>query len=372
MRATVALNQLGTVTAQAIANDSAGNTGQATTNVLVIDSTDTQAPCIKDADIVIHKITNYMLVSPTNLLWAPTSGYEPSSYNDKATRRTYESKERSLKWNEISIYPTLLESVIELQGSTVKDKMHQKMLNLLSRSIPDALLANTITGCAELDEHSELIGFINILNQLAPWPKTYPLLGERFDDLHPILIGSLPLCTNLASAFGDAVKLETLSSTEGEQVLGAVWLPEAILQEPNSRTIAQQWLVPKDQSTAPRQRDSTLGEFKVGFTARRWRELSERGMTPQIPHGRRLLHVIQPQYCLMIGIDPDDMLIRVLQDEIARELEQEIDACFTELPVEMPLVQRVWLAHKRAWAKWSFDCQEILSFIKNKFFNDVE
>jgi YD repeat-containing protein len=63
--ATVTLNQLGTVTARAIALDSAGNTGQATTNVLVIDPTDTEAPVV---NLNLGALSGGVVTAPTNIM----------------------------------------------------------------------------------------------------------------------------------------------------------------------------------------------------------------------------------------------------------------------------------------------------------------
>ncbi|MDZ8140136.1 MAG: hypothetical protein RM049_33415 [Nostoc sp. DedQUE04] len=330
---------------------------------------------IPGLDISVKKITNQLDISPTNLIWASTTGYQTHNYSDEAIRMTFESKAISLKHKEIYVYPTLLDCVIILKGSNNKDEMYQRLFNLLSCSIPHTLMNKTIIGCAELDEHSELISFLNILNRLTPWANAYSFLSERFDDLHPILIGPLNLCRNLSSIFDNVVQLENVSGIDTEQALGIVFIPQTILKNTNSRNIAQPYLVPKDKSNdCYHQLNPILGEFEVGrsrikvFTARRWRELSERGMTPQLREDSKPFHVIQPEYCLKIGIDPDNMLIRVLQDEIARKIEQEINDCFGKLSIEIPLRMRVWLAHERGWSKWSFDCQEVLSFVKNYFF----
>lgn len=157
----------------------------------------------------------------------------------------------------------------------------------------------------------------------------------------------------------------------GEQVLGAVWFPEKVLRDPYTRILAQPWLVPKDQSTAAhRQLDPELGEFKVGYTARRWRELSQKGMTPGLTDAWRPFHIIQPQYCLMISIEPDDMIVKVIQDAIARKIEQEIETNFAEISTDISLTQRVYLAHEKAWLKFgSYD--ELMSFVKEKFFSNL-
>lgn len=139
---------------------------------------------ILEADIVVQKITNQLDISPTNALWAPTRVYEPSSYKAKKIRRSYQSLEISLKWHEVFMYPTLLTSLIELQGSTDKEQVYQIMLDLILKSIPETLAGHAITGYAE-------IGCLdNIVRMLTGWPKTYPLLNERFSELHSILISS--------------------------------------------------------------------------------------------------------------------------------------------------------------------------------------
>ena len=62
--ATVTLNQLGIISAVAMATDSAGNIGQATTNIQVIDTTDTSAPVV---NLDLSGITNSTISAPTDI-----------------------------------------------------------------------------------------------------------------------------------------------------------------------------------------------------------------------------------------------------------------------------------------------------------------
>lgn len=320
------------------------------------------------SDLLIKKINAQLDVSPTNLLWETIFGYEPSSAGNRAIRRTFESKEISLKRNSISSYPTLLDCSIELQTSLSKDKAYQKLFDLLPSFIPIELIDNSTVGCAELLSKKHPTGFLNILNNLAPWPKTYLLLDQFFDDIHPILIGPLSLCNRFVDIFDD-LRLSIVSKNS-EDILGVVLFSEASLQEPDNRIKAQALLVPKDQTTASSDgQENELEEMRVELTGRKWRELSMKGMVPQLLQGWSIFQIIQPKYCLMLGIDVNDMFVRVMQDEISNNLKQEIDSNFEELPPDLSIVERVWIAHESAWLKWSFDCKDILSSTKRTFFH---
>ena len=333
-------------------------------------------------DISLVEINSRLNISSTSSVWASTKDCEVSDGERGHILMIYEAQE-VFPESEINRRPTLLQVIVEFQSSQNKDELYQKLLDLLLRSFPDILKDYQLTGCAQLlkKEQKELVrissDIYSILNQLAPWPKTYPLLDEQFDDLHPILIGPLSRCTSLSNALGNAVTLKTFPLASSEQSLAAIWIPESVLQNPDSATIAAPWLVskPKNESTALRKPDPKLGEFRVGkagivlLTAKRWREV-----LAHLKHrfrGKRPCHIIQPQYCLMIGINPDEMLVWTLDDELATHLEQEVENCWAELPVEMLLEQKVWLAHKTAWESKCFEGREILSFVKAKFFPNL-
>jgi hypothetical protein len=38
-------------------------------------------------------------------------------------------------------------------------------------------------------------------------PKAYPQLGEKFEDLHPVMFGAKQVCSELAAALGKDAKL---------------------------------------------------------------------------------------------------------------------------------------------------------------------
>ena len=80
---------------------------------------------------------------------------------------------------------------------------------------------------------------------------------------------------------------------------------------------------------------------------------------------KRVFHVIQPQYCEMLGIDPDDMIAVSLGDVWAKKFVAEIESSFNQLPDTMSLAERILEAHLKAYGG---GMDQIMKFVKEKFF----
>jgi hypothetical protein len=269
----------------------------------------TKPATIPDPELVITKITNILHLSPTNSLWESASGYEAEGRLDKKRRRSLEGLERGLRWSGLSTYPTLLESFIELESDAEPNTILSVFFERLALSFPPDLLKTRIVGCADFVRYIPL----NMLEVLAPWPDAYKYLVDRFDDLHPILIGASSLAQGFAGLSLNNVEIKPVLSENGSSVMTLLRIPETTLRDRTSVVLASGFLVPKDETTTNRHEwSAALGEHTIGgnpmFTWRRTWELIEQGLLPTPEPGTVVRHFIHPKYCQMLGIDPADSL----------------------------------------------------------------
>lgn len=324
--------------------------------------------------IEICQIRQELEMSPTNTLWADTTDYEAEGHKAEELRMSYESREINLRFNRIERCPTLAITKIELNSCLKKNDLYKKIHDLFANSFSHQLLLKQIGGCADIYEHNIPFPILNLLSDLGPWPKAYPLLENYFDDLHPILIGKLNLCNKTAEILGSSVNLKTVISNNQSSKTGVLYIPEKIISQKKVRELVKQCLLPKDESTAHCKADPDLGEFELLpakitiFTAKRLKELREQKMFP-VSKNLYAVPVILSKYCTMIDLDPDHMVVYFVDRYIADQLKQNIDSFFTEMTEELMISKRIYLAHQKAWEQ--IGCVTLMSFIKEKYFKSL-
>jgi len=327
---------------------------------------------VKNTTITIHKITQYLNISPTNELWSDVTSYKFKNNYDESIRQTHESKEISLRHNQINNYPTILETKIEFSSNyRVLSALYSKLNKLLSLSFASNfldLLDISIIGCSELYDNNFVGPTNNILDQLAPWPKACSHLGEFFDAIHPIMIGKLNLCININSALDRKGNLKVISSN-----LASLYIPDTIIQSEKIKKV-QPFLVKKNELNSPTDLDPKKGEFKILpseiniYTARRMKELCENNLFPNLQY-LKPVHVILPHYCQMIGINPDDMVVCFLDNYTKDKLTKKIDMFLMQYKKNVSLHQKVFEVHKKAWEEI---CKyEVIEFVKGKYFSEL-
>ena len=79
----------------------------------------------------------------------------------------------------------------------------------------------------------------------------------------------------------------------------------------------------------------------------------------------QVFHVIQPEYCRMLGIDPDGMIAVSLADVWVTKFKGDISANFQALPAAMALPDRIFEAHLQAYGG---GMDKIMRFVKARYF----
>jgi hypothetical protein len=84
----------------------------------------------------------------------------------------------------------------------------------LARCVPKALSGLTVFGCVDvggpeyfvkLESNVLMTEHIRVMAKV--FPTAYPVLGQKFDALHPIMFGAEKLCERIASALGKDAKI---------------------------------------------------------------------------------------------------------------------------------------------------------------------
>ncbi len=321
----------------------------------------------------IHQVLN---ISPTNSLWASTKVWphhkSPAVNNEY---KTYQSFEYYLKLNEVSVYPSCLTTIISMKTDLAVGEVGSRVLDLLAICL--STLSCPVSGAATISISENIKnlqgGPPNILANLEMWPKAYPLLGERFDALHPFLIGSPDLCNSFVQALEKHVALpvpKAVSSTAN-----AIRLSNKILSDPKTSNYVSDYLVPRDDSTAKvTLGDASKGEHRIGgnmfYTQRRYNQLIVEDKIPILQILRRL-PVIHHKYLDMLGIDALDVLVEARDPHLDKLHQAAIDEAFSKLPESMALSERVWNAHLIEWRKMRYT-QALLDFIRQIYLNSSE
>ncbi|MEJ6950103.1 hypothetical protein [Natronospora cellulosivora (SeqCode)] len=346
--------------------------------------------------INITDAQSLLTMSPTNNRWSLTNGYTCKNNSDERKRLSYESMSQSLKWSSIKIKPSIYE--IRLQINSIKDinYIYKWVYNLLLDKLKILLLEKGISAYISVRNMEEAIRvskltdaqylkyinecppeneytMLNIINRLAPYPKVYPLLGKQFAFLYPMLIGNYKLCKSVKEALGNEVKLSEIKNNCQEKY-GLLWIPDNILKDNKKRKAAMSFLVKQNECMKKRKAEDSIGEFKlkdnsIYFTQKRHRELVETGIIEEYSTYSYIL-MLDSKYCNMIGINPDDMIINLIDNKIVNQLKEEIKIEFNKLSNELDIKKRIWNSHEKVWFKY-FRSIELIQFIKERYFCDI-
>lgn len=327
---------------------------------------------LPETSIKVHKLYKVLTLSPCNCVWSTTNTYEAHTIHHERIRGTFESKQIYVKRQNL-VYPTLLETIIKFDSPSSEEENYESFWSILSQSFPQDLLKLKVFGCADIGK-ADYVSFFDILSNVSCYKINYAILYNKLDRLHPILINSSGLCSQIKKIFPRLTKLKLIESSDGQNQLEILNFSPKSIEKPRTQKLIQPYLVSKE-STDPKRLELAPGEFIIGdakitiYTLKRWETLKANGLTLYLPEDMQIFTVILPKYCRMIDINPKEMIIELMDVSMRAKVEAEIDKNFNELSTTMNLRQRIYLAHEQAYMKLGNGSG--LDFVKTMFFPEL-
>jgi hypothetical protein len=330
-------------------------------------------------DIMIHlsesqlyktKFNSHLDISPTSNVWDSVWDYEIDDLKhiqEEQRRMSYESNECSLRYNDIQKRPSLYTfSLILNETINLHDLIHP-----IAKTIYHANMNCNFLGGAKIIS-SESFGYDDALSTLAPWAKTYEMIGNYLDCLRPIIIASDTLCRNIKNTFSlHENNLITISKQDSTPI-GILYIPESILEDETSIKKVNKYLVAKDETTKNYSFKESIGEFilphgGVIYTFRRLKDLMQKKILPRVHHNQIVSLVLPSKYCDLLEIDQDDMLARIFQKRWIEMFTHSLDICFERLSEVSNMKERILLAYEKALKENSMYVA-YLGLLKNLYF----
>jgi hypothetical protein len=286
-------------------------------------------------------------ISPTNEMWDSVWDDYFENHIQEQRRMSYQSKEGSARYNNVQS-PLFYEFSIPYIKSDNPDEIFVKLTPIIVETIKRNPISTPYFGGLELHKSGVINPFINSLDFLAPWPGTYPLIGEYADKLRPLTIASESLCRKIVQTLSlpekSIVPLVPCTTT----TMAIVHIPNDIINDDRQKDVISSILVPKDNSTIAPRYGSAEGEFTLDAslrcTLRRFKELTDKKIMPRLRSGYceyTLELGIPEKYCVMLGIDPEDMIILQVQKERKKINEERFDQLFEQTPESWSIKKRV-------------------------------
>jgi hypothetical protein len=298
-------------------------------------------------------------LAPTNTAW-PQLATEMATREDEAVRASLLSLERSLRWNEVSTYPTLVQWEIALRGPGAKEPW-APLTAALASAFSSSWTPRGMTGYGDiLDEN---VFKEDVLGRLAPWPRAYPRLASAFEDLYPILLGPVELCAVLKEAL--RCGLWEVSTAPGETI-GLLHIPDSILTDKEIRAKTAGLVIERNEEARKRPPNIESGEHQVGkrvlFTPRRLRELIDKGAVAAPPEGFTFAPIIDEKHWRVLGLSEDAVLMELWQTPVLDEFRREVDTV-AALSRELDAKAQLWTAYSLAFRR-RFRTREVLDYIR--------
>jgi hypothetical protein len=296
---------------------------------------------------ILFNFDGYLNISPTNEMWDSVWDDYFENHAHEQRRMSYQSKEGSARYHNIQKYPFFYEFSIPCIKLDDPDEIFVKLIPIIVETIKRSPISTPYFGGLEFRRSRITNPFINSLDFLAPWPGTYPLIGEYADKLRPLTIASESLCRKIAQTLSlpkkSIVPLVPCKTT----AMAIIHIPYDIINDDGLKDVISPILVPKDDSTVFRRGGNDEGEFTLDgsliCTLRRFKELTEKKIMPILRgHCEYTLCLgIPEKYCIMLGIDLEDMIVLQVQRERKKINEERFDQLFEQTPKSWSDKERV-------------------------------
>jgi hypothetical protein len=290
-------------------------------------------------------------ISPTNEIWDSVWEYDLEPFQAEQQRMTYESQECSLRANQVLQCPSLYEFTLPLGCISEPDETLKQIIPDIICSLVNANITCRYCGGFDLipcDNNFRL----NALHLLAPWPKTYPMIGELLDKPHSLTIALESVCNEIRNRLSLADDAIVSIPNSKPQKLSLLHIPQTILEKTESINQIMEFFVPKDINTkASQTMGQNQGEYKnsrgsIFVTHRQLNELIQKKIMPRIRSDYTIFLQIPLKYCKLLDVDPDDMIASIASKQWVMMFENNLDLFYAQTSPDLDAKQRILNAYE--------------------------
>ena len=158
----------------------------------------------------LASIVGVFTPSASSDVWFKTQHWPTGGERTSRTRKmNARAAEMALSHYNVSRKPSVYEVAIEMDTLEPESKVIDVCAEWIAESIPRVLEALDVFGCmdvggaeyfVELESNVLITEDIRVMAKVLP--TAYPVLGERFEALHPLMFGSSKICNGIGSALG--------------------------------------------------------------------------------------------------------------------------------------------------------------------------
>lgn len=178
--------------------------------------------------------------SPMSHLWAEVPIHRLKAQSEEVWRRNFRNKESVLTREHKAPYPSTLECFLtmDVYGEALgESKLQELSVKWICAVTPKALTQHCIFGYGCVHGTCRRMGMLQSLG----FPEIDEL-GEKFENLYPILIGSRKSCEALAA---ELESISSVTSFSDESPSSIISIEPDQIQSAINNTIVGQWLVPR-------------------------------------------------------------------------------------------------------------------------------
>jgi hypothetical protein len=177
------------------------------------------------------------------------------------------------------------------------------------------------------------------------------MIGEKLDCLRPLTIAPISLCTKIKNT----LSLPDSAYYQCTDSLSLLCIPVEVIENELPLSVSE-LLVPRNKTTQYQAIVSGSGDYVLpggGIirTRKRFNQLLDKKILPQLEEDNTLFLLIPEQYCRLMNIDPDNMLVLPLVKETARKFESMLEQCFNDLLDIYDIKLRIWTAYENMLLK---------------------
>ncbi|MDB6124732.1 MAG: hypothetical protein JWQ71_3725 [Pedosphaera sp.] len=192
--------------------------------------------------------------SPTCALWLPTREWRGTDVTRTSRNKymTVQNKEQVLRAHHVTKEPSVLEVVLAIDTKSSPDTVLDACADWLAGALTKDFDKFHIFGCCdiggpevriEIEVRTIAVWDIQVMANVKP--PAYPILGDRFEALHPLMFGAKRVCQGINKALE---KDASLTSASGARDFAVLRLPPTCDKE-SAMIRAAKWLInPADKT----------------------------------------------------------------------------------------------------------------------------